>query len=151
MKNNHVDISLSEASLKSITGAIRKPGISDETGSLRLHSEEGHDAKSDAYDSLKDRRFSDETISRNRPASLKVEHMEEEEPNNEAKEKGAMDVDDRNPSNVNIFDTDTSGGGESGTEDEQTAFLMELDKFHKERSLDFKPPKFYGEPLNLLK
>uniref|UniRef100_A0A803MA27 ARID domain-containing protein n=1 Tax=Chenopodium quinoa TaxID=63459 RepID=A0A803MA27_CHEQI len=138
-------IPVPEASVKSKEGTIKKPVISDDKGSIRPDTEEGHDIKSD--DSLKDRRSGDETISRNQSSSLK-----EEEPKNVAKTKeGAMDVDDKIPSLASKFDIDTTGGGESGTEDEQAAFMMELDKFHKERSLDFKPPKFYGEPLNLLK
>lgn len=40
---------------------------------------------------------------------------------------------------------------ESGTVEEQAAFMKELEKFHKDRALEFKPPKFYGEPLNCLK
>ncbi|OMP01868.1 hypothetical protein CCACVL1_02992 [Corchorus capsularis] len=40
---------------------------------------------------------------------------------------------------------------EDGTPDERAAFMKELESFYKERSLDFKPPKFYGEPLNCLK
>lgn len=46
---------------------------------------------------------------------------------------------------------DTCEGNESGTEDEQSAFLKELESFFKERGVDFKPPKFYGGGLNLLK
>lgn len=40
---------------------------------------------------------------------------------------------------------------ERGTEEEQAAFMRELETFHKERFLEFKPPRFYGEPLNCLK
>ncbi|OVA00697.1 ARID/BRIGHT DNA-binding domain [Macleaya cordata] len=43
------------------------------------------------------------------------------------------------------------GGSESGTEEEQAAFMKELENFFKERSMEFKPPKFYGEGLNCLK
>lgn len=137
--------------MKNNVGTIQKSAIHDENGSIRPDTEESHDVKTDDSDSVKDRRLVDETIFRN-PSSLKVEHMKEEELKNEAKIiEGSMDVDGRSPSKSCIFDTDTSGGGESGTEDEQAAFMTELDKFHKERSLDFKPPKFYGEPLNLLK
>ncbi|XP_048131366.1 AT-rich interactive domain-containing protein 5 isoform X2 [Rhodamnia argentea] len=39
----------------------------------------------------------------------------------------------------------------SGTVEEQAAFMKELERFHKDRALEFKPPKFYGEPLNCLK
>ncbi|XP_047082383.1 AT-rich interactive domain-containing protein 5-like [Lolium rigidum] len=42
-------------------------------------------------------------------------------------------------------------GHDSGTEDEQAAFMAELDRFHRDRSLEFKPPKFYGKGLNCLK
>lgn len=42
-------------------------------------------------------------------------------------------------------------GSESGTEEEQSAFMKELENFFRERSLEFKPPKFYGEGLNCLK
>ncbi|GKV30240.1 hypothetical protein SLEP1_g39074 [Rubroshorea leprosula] len=45
----------------------------------------------------------------------------------------------------------TSDGSESGTEAEQSAFMKELENFFKERSMEFKPPKFYGEGLNCLK
>jgi hypothetical protein len=42
-------------------------------------------------------------------------------------------------------------GNESGTEEDQAAFMKELENFFRERSMDFKPPKFYGEWLNCLK
>ncbi|GAB2231966.1 hypothetical protein Droror1_Dr00010985 [Drosera rotundifolia] len=62
-------------------------------------------------------------------------------------EEPQMNVSDRR----NVFEMETSDGGESGTEEEQSAFMKELENFCKEKSLEFKPPKFYGEPLNLLK
>ncbi|XP_010489366.1 PREDICTED: AT-rich interactive domain-containing protein 3-like [Camelina sativa] len=46
---------------------------------------------------------------------------------------------------------DRSDGNESGTEEDQSDFMKELDSFFKERNMDFKPPKFYGEGLNCLK
>ncbi|XP_020265416.1 AT-rich interactive domain-containing protein 5-like isoform X2 [Asparagus officinalis] len=42
-------------------------------------------------------------------------------------------------------------GDDDGSEEMQAAFMIELENFHKERSLEFKPPKFYGEGLNCLK
>ncbi|KAK3413642.1 hypothetical protein EUGRSUZ_I02198 [Eucalyptus grandis] len=42
-------------------------------------------------------------------------------------------------------------GSESGTEEDQSLFMKELESFFKERSMEFKPPKFYGEGLNCLK
>ncbi|CAA0834922.1 AT-rich interactive domain-containing protein 3 [Striga hermonthica] len=39
--------------------------------------------------------------------------------------------------------------GGDGTLEDQIAFMKELESFHREKALDFKPPKFYGQPLNL--
>ncbi|KAF8081835.1 hypothetical protein N665_0864s0013 [Sinapis alba] len=50
-----------------------------------------------------------------------------------------------------FFLDDTSEGNESGTEEDQSAFMKELYHFFRERNMDFKPPKFYGEGLNCLK
>ncbi|KAH0458476.1 hypothetical protein IEQ34_013791 [Dendrobium chrysotoxum] len=49
------------------------------------------------------------------------------------------------------FDPNYREGDDSGTEETQTAFMKELENFFKEKSLEFKPPKFYGEGLNCLK
>lgn len=38
-----------------------------------------------------------------------------------------------------------------GSEEEQAAFVRELENFFKENNMEFKPPKFYGENLNCLK
>ncbi|KAJ9172525.1 hypothetical protein P3X46_015755 [Hevea brasiliensis] len=46
---------------------------------------------------------------------------------------------------------DDHDGNESGTEEEQWTFMKELENFFRERSMEFKPPKFYGEGLNCLK
>ncbi|XP_024928801.1 AT-rich interactive domain-containing protein 6 isoform X1 [Ziziphus jujuba] len=40
---------------------------------------------------------------------------------------------------------------EDGSTSERAAFMKELESFYRERALEFKPPKFYGEPLNCLK
>uniref|UniRef100_M8BV86 Uncharacterized protein n=1 Tax=Aegilops tauschii TaxID=37682 RepID=M8BV86_AEGTA len=40
---------------------------------------------------------------------------------------------------------------DSGTEEEQDNFMNELERFHKDNSMEFRPPKFYGEGLNYLK
>lgn len=42
-------------------------------------------------------------------------------------------------------------GDESGSEEEQAAFVKELEDFYRERNMEYKPPKFYGELLNCLK
>ncbi|XP_071733027.1 AT-rich interactive domain-containing protein 6-like [Rutidosis leptorrhynchoides] len=42
-------------------------------------------------------------------------------------------------------------GYESGTADDQERFMKEVDAFYKAKGMEFKPPKFYGQPLNCLK
>ncbi|KAJ7953259.1 AT-rich interactive domain protein [Quillaja saponaria] len=51
---------------------------------------------------------------------------------------------DKKPENLN-------GAQVKRTEEDQLAFMKELENFFRERSLEFKPPKFYGEGLNCLK
>ncbi|EPS64293.1 hypothetical protein M569_10487, partial [Genlisea aurea] len=59
--------------------------------------------------------------------------------------------DHKNPSGCFLLDPNDVTGNESGTEEEQDAFLKEIELFHRERCLEFKPPKFYQELLNCLK
>ncbi|XP_059636594.1 AT-rich interactive domain-containing protein 6-like [Cornus florida] len=40
---------------------------------------------------------------------------------------------------------------ESGTPEDQAAFMKDLEIFYRERAMEFKPPRFYGLPLNCLK
>ncbi|XP_071921253.1 AT-rich interactive domain-containing protein 6-like [Coffea arabica] len=61
------------------------------------------------------------------------------------------DTDTKTASNMLLPDRNAFLGDESETEENQAAFMKELEAFHKERFLEFKPPKFYGEPLNCLK
>nr|CAB3468447.1 unnamed protein product [Digitaria exilis] len=49
-----------------------------------------------------------------------------------------------------MFDYST-GADDSGTEEEQAYFMKELERFYREKMMEFKPPKFYGEGLNCLK
>ncbi|KAH1121413.1 hypothetical protein J1N35_004573 [Gossypium stocksii] len=50
-----------------------------------------------------------------------------------------------------LLDPEMGEADEAGTPEERAAFMKELESFYKDRSLEFKPPKFYGEPLNCLK
>ncbi|CAK9167802.1 unnamed protein product, partial [Ilex paraguariensis] len=40
---------------------------------------------------------------------------------------------------------------DDGTPEDQAAFMKELESFYRERAMEFKPPRFYGHPLNCLK
>ncbi|KAL0799875.1 hypothetical protein Bca101_055050 [Brassica carinata] len=51
-----------------------------------------------------------------------------------------------------LSDSEAQGDDEeTGTPEEQQEFLIELATFHRENYLDYKPLKFYGQPLNALK
>ncbi|XP_047942054.1 AT-rich interactive domain-containing protein 6-like [Salvia hispanica] len=77
--------------------------------------------------------------------------MEIEGLQGDAMEELKTEPDTKASSRSFLLDADDVTGDESGTEEEQAAFMKELETFHKERCLDFKPPKFYQEPLNCLK
>ncbi|KAH6778691.1 ARID/BRIGHT DNA-binding domain-containing protein [Perilla frutescens var. frutescens] len=70
-----------------------------------------------------------------------------EEPHTKAEAEEAAAVSSRSF----LLDANDATGDESGTEEDQAAFMKELETFHRERCLDFKAPKFYQEPLNCLK
>lgn len=42
-------------------------------------------------------------------------------------------------------------GDDEGSSEDQAAFIRKLESFYRERAMEFKPPKFYGHPLNCLK
>ncbi|KAL6573388.1 hypothetical protein OROHE_001847 [Orobanche hederae] len=44
-----------------------------------------------------------------------------------------------------------TGESDDGTQEDQIAFMKELESFYRKKAMDFKPPKFYGQPLNCLK
>ncbi|XP_068306038.1 AT-rich interactive domain-containing protein 5-like [Pyrus communis] len=52
-----------------------------------------------------------------------------------------------------LNDTEMAEAEESGdgTPSQQAAFMKEVESFYREYALEFKAPKFYGEPLNCLK
>ncbi|XP_022638580.1 AT-rich interactive domain-containing protein 6 isoform X2 [Vigna radiata var. radiata] len=94
-------------------------------------------------------------ISQSAPADTNAEFVNVLEVENKADEKQAIDPADNGNSNskhLSFLDADHSyDGNESGTEEEQSAFTKELENFFRERSMEFKHPKFYGEGLNCLK
>ncbi|XP_048128554.1 AT-rich interactive domain-containing protein 6-like isoform X2 [Rhodamnia argentea] len=78
----------------------------------------------------------------------KVEPMKVEEHQTET----PVAKDNGNSSLKHLFLLDENDeGSESGTEEDQSLFMKELESFFRERSMEFKPPKFYGEGLNCLK
>ncbi|KAK9677053.1 hypothetical protein RND81_11G118600 [Saponaria officinalis] len=153
------DLGVPVDSLKNDLTSAQKSPVNEDKESIRPDSEEDNGVKLDVCGSLSRQSADDETISKTcgeaspnaQSSPPKVENAKEEVNDDVMAEEGPMDVESRNRSDLLMFDTDTSGAGDSGTEEEQAAFMMELHKFHKERSLDFKPPNFYRVPLNLLK
>lgn len=90
------------------------------------------------------------------PVDIKAEIKSGSEIENKDNEKQAVvaQADNENSISKNLYflDPDYSyDGNESGTEEEQSAFMKELENFFRERSMEFKAPKFYKEGLNCLK
>ncbi|KAG0611338.1 hypothetical protein M758_7G133500 [Ceratodon purpureus] len=74
------------------------------------------------------------------------ERMDEEENH----EVGDMEEEEEMAEDVNkAIDDDYED--DEGTPEEQMAFVEELERFFKQRSLEYKAPKFYGLELNVLK
>nr|KAJ0198333.1 hypothetical protein LSAT_V11C700353680 [Lactuca sativa] len=48
-----------------------------------------------------------------------------------------------------LLDQNSSLEDEFGTEEDQTAFMKELEIFHKERCLEFKPPRLWRSVIRL--
>jgi hypothetical protein len=79
------------------------------------------------------------------------ESSEEGKEDREVKLEGvAVPFEDLNPVSGSCSDLFLDGE-DSGDEDEQAAFMQELERFHIEHNLEYKPPKFYGKGLNCLK
>lgn len=55
------------------------------------------------------------------------------------------------PERVFHWEGEASEGDEYLTGEEQVAFMKEVETFYREKYLEWKPPKFYREELNLLK
>lgn len=82
-----------------------------------------------------------------------VAKIESPEREDEAVEEEDDDVAFKTLTNQKSFllEPNSNGEDESGSEEDQAAFMKELEIFHRERCLEFKPPRFYGEQLNCLK
>ncbi|XP_012574614.1 AT-rich interactive domain-containing protein 6-like [Cicer arietinum] len=97
----------------------------------------------------------DSTTPQSTPADTRPEIKNVLEVESKAEEMQAAEPEDNgNSDSLNMFFLDADhyyDGNESGTEEDQSAFMKELESFFRERSMEFKPPKFYGEGLNCLK
>ncbi|XLR11007.1 hypothetical protein S83_038945, partial [Arachis hypogaea] len=77
--------------------------------------------------------------------------LEVENKTDENQATATADNGNENSSHMLFLDADHCyDGNESETEEEQSAFMKELENFFRERSMEFKPPNFYGEGLNYL-
>ncbi|XP_066319330.1 AT-rich interactive domain-containing protein 5-like isoform X2 [Miscanthus floridulus] len=104
------------------------------------HSTDGEDDEDDDGDEEDDRDDDDSTPDASPRAEVKVEG----ESSTGMAQSGAGH-------RVEVEPDPFLDGDDSGTEEEQATFMAELEHFHREHSLEFKPPKFYGKGLNCLK
>ena len=80
-----------------------------------------------------------------------IPNAENENGNENETESVSHHTDEHNMNMSALAWQEVEDGNDSGTEHDQSNFINELDHFFRHRSMDFKPPKFYGEPLNCLK
>lgn len=132
----------------------------DETANELSHGKDdgGHEPPSNRLDCVASDERSSEIKAENDEKDLELNGVAEMElsPNSEVKESNPhVDVGcevGMKSSNLSfLYEPPVAEGDESGTEEEQATFVKEVENFYKERSLEFKHPKFYKEDLNLLK
>ncbi|GFS38162.1 ARID/BRIGHT DNA-binding domain-containing protein [Actinidia rufa] len=83
----------------------------------------------------------------NEPVTYSATQHDPFTPNSNAKSED----DSRETSKNWLTESMMEGDEESASPEDQSAFVKELESFYRERAMEFKPPKFYGQPLNLLK
>ncbi|GMH23995.1 hypothetical protein Nepgr_025838 [Nepenthes gracilis] len=158
----HADIAGPESAVDNDGVEVdKKKPVYDEKESIRLNDNQCHSGRSDDSNLPKcERGVDDDSVSASHlgtdaplagSSALKVDNVKKELIDEKNMKPLSKDVNHQNLNQTFIFETDASDGGESGTEEEQSAFIKELENFFKDRSLEFKTPKFYGEPLNCLK
>ncbi|KAF5943150.1 hypothetical protein HYC85_020792 [Camellia sinensis] len=86
------------------------------------------------------------------PDTRPANQLEPVTPNSLVKCSHAKAEDDtRETSKNGLNESKMAEDDESGTAEDQAAFMKELESFYRERAMEFKPPRFYGQPLNCLK
>ncbi|GFY86334.1 ARID/BRIGHT DNA-binding domain-containing protein [Actinidia rufa] len=86
------------------------------------------------------------------PDAHPANHLEPVTPNSPVKSPNPETEDDSKETPKNWLDeSKLEEDDETGTSKDQAAFMKELESFYRERAMEFKPPRFYGQPLNLLK
>ncbi|XP_057489966.1 AT-rich interactive domain-containing protein 5-like [Actinidia eriantha] len=86
------------------------------------------------------------------PDAHPANHLEPVTPNSPVKSPNPETEDDSKETPKNWLDeSKLEEEDETGTSKDQAAFMKELESFYRERAMEFKPPRFYGQPLNLLK
>lgn len=99
----------------------------------------------------KDNDFENVVAESELPMDNGLEVKEELDENEVKEELSADELDGGDANNSFLLGPGATEDEETGTLEEQRAFVNELEIFHRERCLDFRPPRFYQEPLNLLK
>lgn len=123
---------------------VAEKGLVESPNDKKLHEEPKILASAESF--FQDKELNEVlTETEVRPVSKTVEEYHKPQLN------GLSEGDTKTPSKSFLLNANDVAGDESGTEEEQTAFMKELETFHRERCLEFKPPRFYQEPLNCLK
>ncbi|XP_021608941.1 AT-rich interactive domain-containing protein 6 isoform X3 [Manihot esculenta] len=123
--------------------------VKNEDSHIQLLNEKSLETKAEGYEKVDDHK--------NVEAVKDVVTKMDLSPSQTTKEMAKPSLDEEHgatmstPNKSFLVEPTSSEGYESGTEEEQAAFMKEVETFYKENNFEFKAPKFYKEELNLLK
>ncbi|KAM7513953.1 hypothetical protein LguiA_003536 [Lonicera macranthoides] len=138
---------------------VKNPSLSGEQNT-QLHSNEAHQSESETEelaeepnelnDLSADAGLNEMLENKNEGAYINSPNqLEPATPNSLVQYSSAKAIEQSSVNELN--EAKMTEHDETGTPEEQAAFMKELESFYRERAMEFKPPKFYGQPLNCLK
>lgn len=131
--------------------------VNSENGSLVSNVDTGRSHKGEVYvvigkdgdDAVKGEKNKDGMGSKLGLSS--VMEVKDQETKNQLNGRHEIGIKSSEAAQIFHWEAETFGGDESGTDEEQAAFVKEVESVYREKYLEWKPPKFYKEELNLLK
>ncbi|PSR99476.1 AT-rich interactive domain-containing protein [Actinidia chinensis var. chinensis] len=132
---------------------VKEAHQSEKEGLVNVHAEPDHDAF--AATAVVEGHVGTKEVTQNEdmvPDTHLANQLEPVTPNSLVKSSNPETEDDSKETPMNWLDeSKLEEDDETGTSKDQAAFMKELESFYRERAMEFKPPRFYGQPLNLLK
>ncbi|XP_057469444.1 AT-rich interactive domain-containing protein 6-like [Actinidia eriantha] len=132
---------------------VKEAHQSEKEGLVNVQAEPDHDAF--AATAVAEGHAGTKEVTQNEdmvPNAHLANQLEPVTPNSLVKSSNPETEDDSKETPMNWLDeSKLEEDDETGTSKDQAAFMKELENFYREKAMEFKPPRFYGQPLNLLK